>query len=419
MVLCENGLASRQGHHLNLVVGIRAELARRGLPLTVLSHVNLDPKIAAELEALPVFERTPYASLSSGGRGRQILSWLVAAKCFTAGLRRVELGPDDVLLVMTVRPAELAGLDAWSWTRRRLPRAIVLNFMTDDRRPARTGTSPALVRVLYTLSFALLKLRVGRRRLLLTCASERLAAPLSAQLHERVSVSPVLHSYSPGPARPAEPRAAESPTIGFLGTPRPDKGEPLLAELIDACAQSLPRARVVAQVGADFAGPPGGWPENVQLMPVGLEHDRYQELLSQVDIVVLPYVLDQFGDMVSGVFSDAVASGAVAVAPAGSWMATMIERGRAAGVVFDQFAVSAIVGAAVQAADDLEELRRQAASLRAPWRAEQSISAYFEQLLGELSSLSRARGADGERDRGSRRVASARSRSRGRARRGS
>ena len=381
MIMCENGLEWRQGHHFNLAVGVRAELARRGVPLMILSHVALEPALCAELDATPRFEESPYKNLMEVSRGNQIRSWLLAGSKFAAGLRRSEIRSGDVVLVLTTRPAELLGLAGWSWTRLRRPRAIVLNFMTDDSRPGRTFTRPAVVRLLYRLGFVLLGLRVGRRRLLLTCASESLASSLGRQLHAHVIVSPVLKSYPEAPA----PRDGGNPVIGFLGTPRDDKGADLLERIIDGCAESLPGARVVAQLPSWFPGPARSWPDNVDVAPPGLDHEGYFDLLSQLDLVVLPYRTDLFGDMVSGVFAEAVAYGAATVVPAQSWMAMMIQRGRAAGVVFEEFDVTAIVGAIAVAEDKLDDLRRQAASLRTPWRAEQSISGYFEQLMAELA----------------------------------
>jgi len=410
MVLCESGLASREGHHFNMVVGVRAELARRGVPLTVLSNVAVAPELCAELDAIPLFELDPYSSLVALTRDRQIQSWLRAGSKFTAALRRTEIRSGDVVLVFTARPAELLGLAGWSWTRWRLPRAIVLNFMTDDSLPARTFTPPGLVRVLYRFGATLLRLRVGRQRLVLTCASELLAASLERQVHHDVIVSPELISYPAEPVRgrgtevgsdpaertrqggtevgsdPAEPARQDSGnlTIGFLGTPRHDKGGDLLTSVIEGCAFWLPDARVVVQWPWYLRGPPQGWPDNVHPVPVGLDQHRYLDLLQELDLVVLPYRTDAFGDMTSGVFTEAVGYGAVTVVPAKSWMATMIQRGRAAGVAFEEFNVTGIVGAIAIAATNIDQLRRQAATLQAPWRAEQSISSYFDQLMGEL-----------------------------------
>jgi hypothetical protein len=385
VVLCENGFISQQGHHFNLVVGVTAELARRGVPLIVLSHLGLGPLLRAELAATPVFEQSPYTSLMAIDRGSVLKPWWNAGSKFAEGLARIVIGPDDVLLVLTARPAEVLGLARWSWTRRRRPRAIVLNFMTDDFRPGRTSAPPALTRLLYRVPLGLLKLRVGRGRLQLTSASESLASTLEGHLRERVSVSPVLHSYPEAPVR----GVGKSPVIGFLGTPREDKGESLLAAIIESCAAWLPDARVVAQVPPGFRAPVRGWRENVQVMPVGLGREEYFGLLSRLDLVVLPYRSDLFGDMVSGVFTDAVAQGAVTVVPANTWMATMIERGRAAGVMFETFDVAAIVGAIAIAEDRLDDLRPRAAALQGPWCAEQSISAYFDQLFADLGTATR------------------------------
>jgi glycosyltransferase involved in cell wall biosynthesis len=93
--------------------------------------------------------------------------------------------------------------------------------------------------------------------------------------------------------------------------------------------------------------------------------------------------------MVSGVFAEAVACGAATVVPADTWMASMVERGRAAGVVFDKYSTDSVTGAVARAVARLDDLRRQAAGLAESWRAEQSISAYFERLLDELGQPAR------------------------------
>lgn len=144
----------------------------------------------------------------------------------------------------------------------------------------------------------------GSARLCLTSASGLLAASLTRLAGDQVVVSPMLHDY------PAAPRAEdEICTIGFLGSPREDKGRRLLARVAQACAFARPDAQVVVQVPASFVDrPPEGWPANVEELPVGLERTAFWELVTRLDLAVLPYDMRTFGMMTSGVFADAVAA---------------------------------------------------------------------------------------------------------------
>ncbi len=112
-IACENGLRDRQGHHFNIASEMKEELARRELPLVILSHVAIEPSVRAELGAVPIFKTTPYDSLSPSFRGRQISSFLRSARRFAASLARVEIARDDVILVVNARAAEILGLSIW------------------------------------------------------------------------------------------------------------------------------------------------------------------------------------------------------------------------------------------------------------------------------------------------------------------
>ncbi len=108
--------------------------------------------------------------------------------------------------------------------------------------------------------------------------------------------------------------------------------------------------------------------------------------MRRLDLAVFPYDLRRFGVMTSGVFADAVSAGAATVVPSGSWMAGIVESGRAAGVTFDQFSVDGIAGAVARAVDDLERLQANAASTREAWRVEQGLATYVDRLLLELTA---------------------------------
>ncbi len=380
IVLCANGLAHRMGHDFNLAAGMREELAARGIPLTVLSNVEIEPVLRSELDAVPAFDTTPYHSLTAASRRRQVPACLRSAWRFAVGLRRAGIRSHDLVFVPTARPAEILGLAGWSWTNRQRPGAVVLNLMTDDFCVPMTCTPRRVVQLLYRLGLGLLRLRLGRARLLLTTASESLASSFGTLTGERVAVAPMIKAYPP----PWDRTDNSTPTIGFLGTPRRDKGVGLLPRIVETCARSHPAFRIVVQLPEAVRGPAGGWPANVEVLPVGLDRERYFHLLTRLDLVVLPYDRSRFGNMVSGVFAEAVASGAATVVPAGTWMAAMLESGRGAGVVFDDFSVPAIAGAVSRATRKLDLLQSQAAKMRDPWRANQSISAYLEQLFREL-----------------------------------
>jgi hypothetical protein len=380
IVLCESGLKSARGHHFNLAAALKEELAARGIPLALWANTALDDSLRRELGAAAVFDRSPYDASPWRSRGSQVGRFLLGAWSFRSALRRGGVRPDDVLLVPSARPAEILGV-ATALDSRMQPRAVVLNFMLDDFNPVLRTRNPLLVRSLYRLALGLVRARTDGGRLVLTCQSDTLARSVSAAGRVDVAVYPMIKSYPPRAAR----SAGDSPTIGFLGAPRSDKGERLLPSLIDCCARSLPASRIVVQLGDPTADVrTAGWPANVDVLPVGLDRGRYFKLVNEIDVVVLPYDVRTFGTMTSGVYAEAVACGCVAIVPAGTWMAEMLSSGRGAGLVVDDMTAEGIADAVMRAVADLERLELLAGEAVGPWRASQGVAAYVDRLLAEL-----------------------------------
>jgi glycosyltransferase involved in cell wall biosynthesis len=382
LVLCDNALRDSAGHFFNLAAGLKDALAARGVPLAVWSHVDLPEALRAQLGAEPVFDVTPFVVHERQPRHRQLRAWLRSARRFRRALRRAAPRADDVLLVPSVRPGEILGLAAWLFGARPRPAAVVLNFMRDE---AVAGRAPAprrpLLPALHRVSFAVLRVAGRGSRLLLSTQSPGIAKRVGRAARREVHVLPMLKGYPPAPARePAPPW-----TIGFLGSPRWDKGSAILLDVVDRCARSLPDCRIVVQLPAEWHRRPApGWPANVVLVDAGLERARYFELFAQIDVIALPYDARLFGKRTSGVFAEAVACGCVTVVPAGTWMADMLAEGRGAGVVFRGRRPEAVAAAVQEAVAGLDRLRPLALAAREPWRASQGIGAFADRLLAAL-----------------------------------
>jgi len=379
IVLCENGLRGRDGHHFNLAASLREELAARGIPLALLVHADAEAMVRVELEANAVFRASPYDDVPAVANPRRLIeACLRSAWAFQAGLRRARIRPGDVVMIATARPAETLGIAIWSWTQRTRPAAVVMNFMTDDPATYPTGR---IFPFLYRLGTLLTRLRLGDDVLLMT-ETPALAAAMTKVVHAPVVPFPLIKTYPPlgGSAD------GSSPTIAFLGQTRPDKGAALLPEVVQRCATAHPDARVVVQLRDDAAqAPAGGWRANVETLPIALDRGRYLELLHRAEVVVLPYDRQTFGLKASGIFTEAVGCAAVTVVPAQTWMAEMLAGGRAAGVTFEEFSADTIVDAVGRAIAELIPLREQALARCESWRTEHSAPTFVDRLLRALA----------------------------------
>lgn len=216
-------------------------------------------------------------------------------------------------------------------------------------------------------------------RVVLTSQSAFVAQSLGQLTGAEIAVYPMLERYPP--LVPAT--AAGTGTIGFLGAPRRDKGSGFLFDVVAACARTFGSYRVAVQLDGK---PAERLPANVEVLPRTLDRASYFDLLNRLDVAVFPYDASLYGRKPSGVFAEAVAAGVVTVVPDGTWMADQVERGRGAGVVFDEPNVAVVVAALARAIADLPQLRTQALQARGAWRETESASAYVDRLLKELGT---------------------------------
>jgi glycosyltransferase involved in cell wall biosynthesis len=194
-------------------------------------------------------------------------------------------------------------------------------------------------------------------------------------------------------ARPE--RHADDPiTIAYLGGPRDEKGFPWLPDLIEALRDEylIPgKARFMIQ--ANVSQPqynPQTTPalhrlqrqEKFGVELVGrrgpLSPEDYYKLVSQADVVLLPYCRGAYRARTSGALGEALAAGAAVVVPEETWLADELPPG--CGETFQNF--GGFVAAVKKVLDDFESYARAAQRYQPLWRERHSPDALVAALVG-------------------------------------
>lgn len=200
----------------------------------------------------------------------------------------------------------------------------------------------------------------------------------------------------------SKPRRAGDPvTLVYLGEARDEKGFHWLPNLIDALTDDylVPgKARLLIQSNV---GQPQHNPRTVaalrrlraqSLAGVELRSDDalspadYYRLASQADVMLLPYLRERYRACTSGVLAEALATGAAAVVPAGTWMADQLPDG--CGETFAD--LDGFVDAVRRVIDGFPSYYAAAQANQSDWRRRHSPDALVARLLGRNAVTSKA-----------------------------
>ncbi|HUY93174.1 MAG TPA: glycosyltransferase [Pirellulales bacterium] len=199
------------------------------------------------------------------------------------------------------------------------------------------------------------------------------------------------------------PSADNRLRLAYLGEPRDEKGFPWLPDLIDRMMQkyvATGRVRFILQ--ANICAPQYN-PKCAAIMPrlrqysrefvqlVGhdspLSPEDYYRLLSQADIVLLPYDRDRYRACSSGTLAEAIASGCPVVVPADSWMSSQI--GPGTGETFDDR--ESFFAAVERVVENFDSYRSAAEAHREHWLAKHTPDLLVEAIIGPHGRSAQAR----------------------------
>lgn len=357
--IIEPGLVARTGHYFDYCLAMASALQARGRQVCVHGQAGGAADVGAALAAAGVpYRATVPPALQvlprRGADGRPELGpWLRQTRPWLLSLLQ-ESPPDaaDLWLFPTLQTATLLALST-------LP------------------ASPALVGLVHTppiaapwLQAATILKQSGRSCCLLAIDPQvaAMTAELSAGLP--VAAAPVPH----GRWTRREPRDTVD-HVGFFGNQRDERGQALLGPLVhELLARGLQvtvhdsRARMAVRVPA-----PG-----LTIVPGFV--DDLGELIARCDLVLCPMVRDAYRHRISGIATQAIASGVPVVLPGGTLTA---QRWQDAGglMAYEQDTVDDILRCVDHVRDNAALFARQAQAGALAWAAQHGLERFIDAVL--------------------------------------
>ncbi|HQU43266.1 MAG TPA: hypothetical protein PK867_10665 [Pirellulales bacterium] len=342
-------------------------------------------------------------SLVPTGFGIEVEQMLCFQRDLLRFLALAGAGRDDHVLMGTAHPrdAAAAGL-AIELLGDHAP-TFHLEFLNGlfEGDPAAEASTPSPAVRVRRMFFSLYSHWGASRRIKFYTDSATLARDYETISGARFDVLPIpfrAELISPVPRPPSGPVR-----LGYFGEARDEKGFPWLPDLAEALRDDYlapGRARLLIQanvsqpqynpqsikalerLGRFSSGEVQLFAAEAPLSPV-----EYYRMVSQADVVLLPYLNGRYRACTSGVLAEALALGAPPVVPAGTWMADQLPpRG---GETFDDF--DSFVAAVKRVLDHFASYRAAAQAHRPYWREHHSPDAFVAALFCDRAAPSATR----------------------------
>jgi glycosyltransferase involved in cell wall biosynthesis len=350
LVLVDNNLADRVGHHYNYALSLRQQCEADGMAFAALIKRTAGPDVAAELAATRTFSHGIHEDLPQNpyppgwGPTRATYDFLLANDLFAreleAGLaEQVRLG--DTIFLPNATPRQILGL---ALLLQKSPVYLSLRYVLMLRFSFYYPAGPLSARKKeldrdraekYALAIRCLQEvdQLGAVRLVTDSAElAREYTPLSTR---PIEVLPIPHTSPSQSAVPGEGLPAKPPGVRriiYLGDAREEKGFELLPEAVRACAGRAGSAAnqfvFQAFISSPYHEPMRPVinalatlkPAQVHLIEGPLSQEAYHALLVSADLVLLPYDAVTYHARTSGPFVEAICAGKPVVIPGNSWM---------------------------------------------------------------------------------------------------
>ncbi len=326
MFLADPSLIGHSGHCFEYLAALAPGARARGYEPIYLGNHAVCEQLRTQHHVLPAFTHWCDARYGTPERTRRLHESDLTRELLEL-TRRFTINANDVVLINTLRHWALRGIVDWleSLNDAQCPRvALVLHFTAFPNPTRSDGTCE-----FYRQAFTRIARSPARDHIRLFVDSEILIdeyRAIAPQLD--FALAPVPHVYHANTER-----RRTGFHVGYVGEARENKGFHLLPRLVRKAAEAEVRG-VQFHIHA-FAH--NRESEFLHRTLAGLRHrtvtlyadempgEEYRKFVASLDLVALPYTIENYHAQTSGVFAEALGNGSVVVAPKGTWMARQLQ----------------------------------------------------------------------------------------------
>jgi len=345
LVILDFFLEQNRGHNEQYDFSLASEAVRQGIPTEIWCPGrgdNHQPGFVKQcLTSKPLTKKN-------------LCSKALSALARTLELRKIfaqnNFDRDTVILIPSIDSHLLLDLSLALLGRQVKPKIIIV--VRRGLKDHIQTLGPLIARLRTLLTDLFLKYLHDKKNILFLSDSELITDEIVSFGFADAKTLPIPHL----PPRQEPPRCRDGTVIGYFGDARYDKGFDLLPAIIESVFKKYQSVSFILQSFLfDSSGPVqvaaaklcalrDAFPDRITLLPKYLSDAEYTDYMRKCSIVLIPYRKQFYGKGTSGILAEAIACGAWAVVPAGTWMAAQKSRYSKI-VVFDSLDVGTVAEA--------------------------------------------------------------------------
>ena len=398
--LVDSELRDYRGHYFNYIKSIYLATCARRLQFKALGSRDCVPELRDAFDIEPVFQPLPSGSRTIPKPVMVLWKPLEGNWFFYKDIIAAKTGFLNQQWVVLATTADHSQLFAWALWLRRFPPGLaprlvpMLRFGYFKPQYQHWRTSVVWLR----MALLILEKASSRTTTYLATDSENLAREYRLLTRLPVTVLPIPHTNHYCTELEGGSRGSLRRSINMvsLGGARIHKGFGLLATAIKQLHENGQLARLSFTLQC-YRQPGRGQAvldyiamlkelnsSSIRLVEQSLSEDEYYQLLSEADVVLVPYSRNHYYANTSGPFTEALAMGKPVVVTQGTWMSDQLER-FGAGVTFRDQDIDDLARAICEVRDNYPRLVEQAMARREHWVAYHNPDNFINELLKLVS----------------------------------
>jgi glycosyltransferase involved in cell wall biosynthesis len=312
LIIVDPSLRDGLGHHLNVAQALCAGAMKTGFACAVVAHVDVAASLPDGALLVPWFRCSIY-----DGFGRPEMDYRTEFAAALRGLPLPDLAGHDTLVFPTICGRELIEVATWyDGLPSERPWLIIALLFSPVWMP--NGSDPT-ESTRYRHALVRLAAHAGKVRFITETDS------ISQQYLALAGTPSMVAALPTGVdilTRRKSPRAG-GVVFGYLGYAKAEKGFLLLPEIVSRLTRRIGGARFIIQAASHRWDEPLcaaltaiNTSDNVEVVFGAVSRERFAELLSSIDVLLLPYDPERYLGRGSGLLREGTAHGCRIVAPA-------------------------------------------------------------------------------------------------------